>query len=277
MISLGVGFSLLSAVVWGSGDFVGGLATRKSHPFQVLALSALSGVLMLAVIAASRDGLPPASSIRWAIAAGFATAVGITSLYRALAIGNAATVASIAAVLTAVLPAIVAMVTIGPPTALQLVGFAIAIGGIWLVTRAPGERHASRTELKLAVLAGIGFGLFLILIARAQAGSSLFGPLLVARSVTFVVAIVALLVYGPGIPSLTSNRLALAAGVLDAGGNVFYALGVQHTRMDVAAVLSSMYPAATVVLAWLLQHQAVATLQWVGLSACVLSVVLIAR
>ncbi len=275
MLPAGIFLALVSAAVWGSGDFAGGIAARRSHHVQVLALSAVAGLLLLGIMALLSETLPSASDLRWAALAGLASAIGIASLYRGLAIGDTAVVASVAAVVTAVMPVIFAAFTIGPPGSTQLLGFALAVGGIWLVTRAPGKGEASTTGLKLALLAGTGFGGFLILIGQIES-DLVFAPLAMARSVTAATAIVLMVIFRIPLPSPSSNGVALLAGTLDAGGNVFYVLARQHTRLDVAAVLSSLYPIATVVLARLISNERVRPMQWVGAGVCLAAVALIA-
>src|SRR5574341_2520484 len=101
---LGVLAALTSALIWGSGDFAGGMAARRINQFQALATAALSGLLILAGLAAARgEALPSPASIAWACAAGIGGAVGIAALYRGLSIGNAAVVAPTSAVVGAAL------------------------------------------------------------------------------------------------------------------------------------------------------------------------------
>ena len=276
-MSFGILLALISAMVWGSGDFVGGAATRRSHQFQVLALSALSGIVLLTLLAWLFETVPSRANAAWAAAAGLAGAIGIASLYHGLAVGGAAMVAPVAAVVTAAIPAVYTAFAVAPPSAWQLAGFLAAVAGIWLVTRQPQTAEASsRKGVRQALAAGIGFGTFLILIAQVDR-TLVFGPLVVARTVMLAMGLVLMLVRGISFPGLTSNPLALVAGALDAGGNIFFVLARQHTRLDVAAVLSSLYPVATVVLARIVWREPVAPQQWAGVGMCLLSVALMAE
>jgi len=276
-MSFGILLALISAMVWGSGDFVGGAATRRSHQFQVLALSALSGIVLLTLLAWLFETVPSRANAAWAAAAGLAGAIGIASLYHGLAIGGAAMVAPVAAVVTAAIPAVYTAFAVAPPSAWQLAGFLAAVAGIWLVTRQPQTAEASsRKGVSQALAAGIGFGTFLILIAQVDR-TLVFGPLVVARTVMLAMGLVLMLVRGISFPGLTSNPLALVAGALDAGGNIFFVLARQHTRLDVAAVLSSLYPVATVVLARIVWREPVAPQQWAGVGMCLLAVALMAE
>ena len=273
---LGILSAIASALVWGSGDFSGGFASRRSHPLQVLTLSALSGILvLLAGALLLGEALPALPSILWALAAGAVGTIGVASLYRALAVENAASVAPAAAVVGAALPVGFGMLTQGLPDTLQLAGFGLALLGIGLVSRSPGAAGGvSRRGLGLALLAGLGFAGFFILIARVQPGL-VFMPLVFSRSMTFFTALLLLRFSRVALPSLKSNPPALLAGVLDAGGNIFFLLAKQYTRLDVAVILSSLYPAVTVLLAVLLLRQKISRAQGLGVLVCLLAIGLI--
>lgn len=273
---IGVFMALTSAAVWGSGDFSGGLASRRSHPFHVLALSALSGMVILVACAGLwREGLPGMGSVVWAALAGVSGALGVASLYRALSLGNAAAVAPAAAVVSAALPVVFGLFTQGLPGTLRLAGFGLALPGIWLVSRATAGSPASRQGLGLALLAGTGFAGFFILIAQVEPGA-VFTPLIVARAVSLATAMLLLAARRLPMAGAGANPAALLAGVLDAGGNVFYLLAQQYTRLDVAVVLASLYPAATVLLARLVLDENVSRGQWLGAGVCLAAIVLIA-
>jgi drug/metabolite transporter (DMT)-like permease len=126
----------------------------------------------------------------------------------------------------------------------------------------------------LAFLSGIGFGGFFIFIALVEKGQ-IFVPVLVARTVTMGIALFMLRVNHLPTPGLTSNPLAILAGVLDTGGNIFYLLATQFTRLDIAALLSSFYPAGTVILASIILKEKVSATQWAGMIVCLLALTLI--
>lgn len=275
-MTVGVVLALCSAFVWGAGDFCGGRAATKSHPFQVLVLAAVSGIAMLAVIAIIvSEPLVFDRSIVWAAAAGLAAGAGIVALYGGLAIGSAATVAPVAAVAAAVLPVLFGAMTDGWPRAAQLAGFVLALAGIWLVAGSTTAGPASHEGLKLGALAGLGFGAFFILIAQVEV-RAVYVPLAVARAMMLLTAVSTLALRRIPLPGLASNPIGLLAGVLDAGGTILYLIARQHVRMDIAAVLSSLYPVSTVVLAHVVTGEQIAPTQWVGVCVCLLAITLIA-
>ncbi len=273
---LGVLFALTSAAVWGGGDFSGGQATRKSHQYQVLLLAALSGIVVLVISALVRgESLPTGRSVLWGAMAGGAGALGMAALYKALSMGNTASVAPTSAITCAMLPVLFGILTAGLPKPVQLVGFALAFIGIWLLSKTPKAGDKTfREGILLALLSGIGFGGFFIFISMVEKGQ-IFTPVLIARAVTLVIAFIMLRLNHIPHPGITSNPLALLAGVLDTGGNIFYLLATNFTRLDVAALLSSFYPAGTVILAGLILKEKVSATQWAGMILCLLALILI--
>jgi drug/metabolite transporter (DMT)-like permease len=274
--STGVAFGLASALVWGAGDFSGGLATKRAPVFGVLAVGHGVGLLLLIGLAwLWGEPLPSQAELGWGFAAGLAGAVGLAALYQALAVGQMGIVAPVSAVLTATLPALVGVLTEGMPGSLQLIGFGLALVGIWLVA-GTGAGAGGRAGLGLALLSGCGLGLFFILIHRAGA-NAVFWPLAAARLASFIFV----LWIASGRSQLLPRKLqlltpALMAGVLDVLGNVFFVLAAQAGRLDVAAILSSLYPASTVMLAALLLGERLVRVQVIGVVATLGAIVLIA-
>ena len=274
--SFGVIFALVSALLFGAGDFSGGFASRRSNQFQVLALSAVASVTILAVfVLLWGEPLPTPRSSLWAVLAGIAGALGLAALYRGLSLGDAALVAPTAGVIGAALPVVFSAFTEGLPNETQLAGFITAGLGIWFVTRSPSTSGAEyRQGLVLAALAGVAFGGFFILIAQVDSGA-LFAPLLVAKVAAVCVALLLLRFSGIPLPSPKSSLVALLAGILDAAANASYLFARQFTRLDVAAVLASLYPAATVFLAYMLLKEKISHVQWIGVTLCLLAITLI--
>src|SRR6266571_4393761 len=237
-------FGLAASLCWGSGDFSGGLASRRANASSVVtAAYAVGFVLLVALALIWREPFPAPLDIVWGGLAGLAGAIGLISFYSALSIGRMGITAPVSAVLTATIPVLFSTFTEGLPNLLRL--------------------------------AGCGFGCFFILISRVSHDST-FWPLAVARfsSVLF------LLVVGgirrqPVLPRMTAVPLVLIAGVLDAIGNAFFVLAAHAGRLDVAAVLSSLYPAATVLLAALVLRERATRIQAVGILLALVAVPLI--
>ena len=267
---LGSLVALVGAVVWGAGDFAGGQATRDRGPFQVLLIASATGwALMLCALALRGEPLPDPRSAIWSAAAGISGALGIAALYRGLATGTAAEVAPTAAVIGAAFPVLLGTFLHGSPGVEKWIGIAGGLAGIWMV--AGGRAASGGSRLGLAVAAGLGFGGFFVLIAQAGEGR-VFGPLVISKAVSILLA---------GAIVLTARRrgavgagpgLAILAGALDAAGNVFYLAAAQWMRFEIAAVLASMSPAVTVLLAAFISRQAVERRQRAGIAFCLVGI-----
>ncbi len=270
----GAALSVGAAAVWGGGDFAGGIASKRTNVFRVVAGAHACGlVLMLLLAWLTHESVPPFSSLEWGVAAGVSGAFGIAALYKGLAIGTMGTVAPVASVVTAILPVLVGMRTEGMPDWIQRAGFALALVSIWLVARS-GETD-SRRGLGLAVLAGVMFGLFLV--AGKQAGHhGVFWPLVAARtSSTLLMLVIVAFLRHENRPWRVALSPILLCGWLDSSANALFIAATRHGRLDVAAVLSSLYPASTVILARLLLKERLSAAQNVGILGALLSVALI--
>lgn len=271
-----VAFGLLASASWGAGDFSGGLATRKQSVISVLLLAHLVGlVLFLGLAVLSREMLPPLTDLGWGTLAGLSGALGLGALYSALAAGKMGLAAPMVGVIAAIIPVIVSMVANGAPTAFQLSGFVIGIVSLGLVSYSGGQLP-QRKILGLALVSGLGFGMFFVLIDRVQS-NAVFWPLAAARSASFVLMLVILLVskrtWRP-----SNNRqwvMISLSGVLDAAANVFFVVASQLGRLDIASVLSSLYPAMTVMLAWLFLKERLTRIQILGLLAALVAIIMI--
>jgi drug/metabolite transporter (DMT)-like permease len=267
---LGSLIALAGALVWGGGDFAGGLATRDRGPFQVLLIASATGwALMLCALALRGEPLPDARSAMWSAAAGISGALGIAALYRGLATGAAAEVAPTAAVIGAAFPVLLGTVLHGSPGVDKWIGVASGFVGIWLV--AGGRAASGGSGLGLAIAAGLGFGGFFVLIAQAGEGR-VFGPLVVSKAVSILLAGAIVLTGGRHEAAGPGPGLAILAGALDAAGNVFYLAAAQLMRFEIAAVLASMSPAVVVLLAAFISRQAVKRRQRAGIAFCLVGI-----
>ncbi|HCS40920.1 MAG TPA: EamA family transporter [Anaerolineaceae bacterium] len=273
---LGIIMAFSSALVWGSADFTGGMATRRRDQYQVVMMSALSGLALLVIAAlVFGESFPTWNGIFWAALAGLAGAVGIASLYKGLSIGESAVVAPTSAVIGAGLPVAFGFLMEGLPDLLRLVGFVLAFAGIWIVSQTSTEKTGDhRKGFLLAVIGGLGFAGFMICISRVDS-AKVFTPLIVSRSMVVLAALIILKFNKTGFPAVRGNWICLLTGVLDAGGNILFMLAKHFTRLDTAVVLSSLYPAATVILTGLILKEHISLKQWIGVIVCLAAIILI--
>ncbi len=231
---------------------------------------------MLVLVAAAIHGetLPSARDAAWSLAAGVGGAVGITALYRGLAIGQMGMVAPITAVLSAGVPVVAGGIVEGPPGPIRAIGIVLAFVAVFLVSRAsaPG---AGREGIGLALLAGLGLGMFLVFISGVTDGL-VFGPLAIARvaDVTIIVAVIAA-ARQPWRVGRAVLPPIIVVGVLDIAGNAFFILAAQSGRLDVAAVLSSLYPVTTILLAAYVLHERLVRGHRLGVALALVAIVLI--
>ena len=262
--------------MWGAGDFGGGIAARRSNVFGVVLVAHLAGAALMSALAwLAHDPALTWKAFWWCIAAGISNGIAIVCLYRALAVGKMGLTAPVAAVLTAVLPVLAGIRSQGLPSVFQMAGFALAFVAIWLIAKPEGA--AGRPQgLGLAILAGIGFSGFLLMIRLANT-PAIFWPVAAVRisSVTLVCAVI-IFQRSAWLPRQNSFWIAALAGCFDALGSTFFLLGAQLGRLDVAAVLASLYPASTVLLARFLLREHLTRLQQAGMLAALIAVPLIA-
>lgn len=272
-------FGLVAAITWGTGDFSGGFATRRAPVTVVLLCSQLLGITLVTAIALlSRERLPSLVDVAWSAAAGIAGLVGLASLYRAMSIGQMGTVAPVSGVVSAALPVIAGALTQGLPVPLVLLGFIFALAGVWFISRTGSSetpRAGRATSILLALLSGAGFGGFLILIAQAQHGA-VFWPLAAARGASLLVIVIwSLFKRSIQLPPRNALIPIIAAGAMDAGGNLFFLLSAQAGRLDIAGVLSSLYPATTVILALTVLRERLVRSQVAGIVLALIAIPLI--
>lgn len=268
-----VAFGLLASASWGVADFSGGLAARRLSAVHVAAIAYLVGLAVItgAALVSGETPPPPADFARGALA-GVVGALGLAAFYHALASSRMGLAAPVSAILVATVPVIVGIAAGGLPGTFQLVGFGLGAIALWLVSYTGGALF-TLADLRWPLLAGLGMGSFLAIIAQAESGS-IFWTLVAARAAS-VLTMLIILSRGIGSGWRGNRRVwtaAILAGVLDAAGNIFFMLAEQSGRLDVAAVLSSLYPAMTVLLAWLILKERLTRIHMVGLAAAVAAV-----
>jgi drug/metabolite transporter (DMT)-like permease len=268
-------FGLLSALTWGAGDFNGGLATRKSGVYAVVIFAELIGALVLLAIAlVVGEPFPSLAGWLWGIAAGLVGVIGLMALYQGLATGKMGLVAPMSAVIGGGVPILYTAIFQGLPPLIQLLGFFFGLIAVWLLSSQDGVRIRVE-DLTLPLIAGLGFGFYFVLIDIATV-ESVYWPLVPARTVAGLLLIpIALRLRQPLLPVRASAPFVAASGTLDALGNLFFALAASTGRLDIAAVLSSLYSATTVGLAWIFLKERLNVRQWIGVAAALAAIVLV--
>jgi drug/metabolite transporter (DMT)-like permease len=270
-----VAFSLAASLSWGAGDFSGGLATRRAKVLSVVVAAHATGlVLLIALALAWSEPLPATLDVVWGSAAGLVGAVGLVAFYQALAVGRMGIIAPIAAMLSAAVPVLFGAFFEGLPGPLQLTGFVLALIAVGLISGL-GVVKGRPKGLGLALLAGLGFGSFFILISRVSHGA-VFWPLAAARLSSFLFMLAVVLIRRQEVlPKLAVLPIVLLAGALDIAGNVFFVLATHAGRLDVAAILSSLYPAVTLLLASIILRERVTRVQAIGILVALVAIPLI--
>lgn len=243
---LGPAAGVATAAAWGAGDFCGGLAARRQPVFVVVLLSQLIGLVAIGAVAlVVREPMPGVRDLLWGAAAGLAGGVGVTALYASLARGRMGVAAPITGVVAAILPVGYAWTVEGAPTLLGLGGMGCALVGIVLVSGPKAERPEPRV-LALALLSGLGFAGFLLLMGLST-GAPYFWTLTAARAGSSLALLTIVLATRPGWGRPGWSLLGAAAG--DTLGNALFLFAARAGRLDVAVVLSALYPIFTVLLA----------------------------
>ncbi len=276
-----VGFSLAAVLCWGTSDFTGGYASKRSDAFLVTLLSHAGGfTLMLTVALLAHAPYPSPASRNWALLAGALGGTALAIFYRALASGNMGITAPVSAVLGAAIPAAFATITQGLPGAFSIAGFLLAGVGIWLISRPDGSAN-NYSGISMAAIAGIGFAGFFICIDRAGDSSALWSAVNSRIASLVIVAVIVLFRWvwlreSPSRLQPAGAVLAVFAGCLDVTGTALFIRAEQTGRLDTAVVLSSLYPVITVVLARLVLHERFTRWKTIGIFAALLAVPLIA-
>jgi len=284
------GLGLLSATTWGGSDFVGGIGARRAPAMLIVAAGHIfSLLLLLALCRAVHAAIPGSAPMLYAALGGFEGALALAIFYRALAMGAMGLTAALTGLLTALVPVLFSLVHEGLPAARTAVGLAIGLIAIWLITHTPApvalkaaENQEKATEvvkrgttprlaLLLGALAGIGFGTQLILFKMANGGGILW-VVTSARAAGLLALVIVLAVLPPKAPWRGFWLTGIAAGSLDTLGNLFYMQATRVGRLDVAAIICSMYPAGTILLAAIVLREWPTARQFMGIALALAAV-----
>lgn len=273
--------SLVSAAAYGTSDFLGGRAAARLPPWTVSLVSNLVGGLICAIVALGRGGSLTAADLGWAVVAAAGNVVGSTFLYRGMTTGRMGVVAPVSGVCAALIPAIVGVAVGERPGITALVGVALALPAIWLVSIQPPvthERPPSRaaTGLTDGLIAGAGFGVLFVALAQASADSGLWPVALNQLLAAILIVALAAALGAPVRPRRERALTASAAGALGTAATVAFLLATRHGYLTVTSVISALYPAATVLLAAAVLREHIGRPQALGLGLCAAAVALVA-
>lgn len=272
----------LASILWGTADFLGGLAASGWRAERVAAISQLVGLGTLLVLAPAITGtLAPGQDLAWGAAAGITGAVGATLLYRSLAIGPMNVAAPTVAVIVAIVPAAVGLVQGERPGALALTGVGLAILAVAMVggASAPGptEPRPSARVIAIAAAAGLALGLANVAFAQTSAESGLW-PVTAAKLVAAIIlwsAVLASRASGDTSTSRRNVRIAVWTGLVDVAATAALAVALQRGSLVLVSVLGSLFPAVTVLLARVVLDERIGRLQAVGLALALAAVAMI--
>lgn len=268
--------ALAATFAWGMSDFVGGYASRKANAFLLTTVTHLSGtVLMLLLALAFHSTFPAKQNLQWAVGAGLFGGFALAVFYRALSAGNMGLTAPVSAVLGAGIPTIFGFFTQGFPGAVQIAGFALAGVGIWLISRSE-DSGGHPKGIGMAMIAGFGFAGYFLCIHQAGEGSVfwLAGTSRFVSLITTGAIVLATRQFGP--IDRAGVAWGLGAGVLDISGSALFIVASQRGRLDAAVVISSLYPAITVLLARVFLKEHFSRWRMVGMVAALVAVPLVA-
>lgn len=256
--------ALGGALAYGLSDFVGGTASRRTSPWSVALVGAGVGGLLVLLAALVLGGDPRPADLAWAALGGLGNGIGTAFLYRGLGTGRMGVVGPVSAVGAAVLPVVVDVVGGQRLPALVWVGVALALPAIWLVSREPVAAGAARRPARRAavglvdgVVAGAGFGTLFAALAQVPPGAGLLPVAFNQLVAAVLVVAVATTMRVAWVPRHRAAGLGAVCGVLGSGATVLFLLASQRGSLSVAAVLTALYPAFTVLLATLVLRERV--------------------
>lgn len=280
--------ALASALAWGGGDFSGGMGAKAAggstrSTLRVILLSHFVSFTVLATILLLRhEPMPHGLLLGWGLLAGVAGGASLTAFYIALSRGEMGVSAAISGLLAAAIPALASILLEGAPGPLRIAGFALAFIAIWAIAAGPSPENSGRSTLSLAILAGTGFGIYFVALRMANP-LGVFMPMALARIGSLSTCGLTLLILRltggkeAGSVKLPSAAVlwALSVALLDTGGNLLFVSATRLGRLDVAAVLASLYPASTILLAAWQLHERPTRRQLLGMAVAVVAVVMI--
>lgn len=271
------GLGLAAAATWGGSDFVGGMGARRAPALLVVACGELfSFLVLLGFCLGPRLVLPNTHFLFYAALGGFEGSLALVVFYRALAMGAMGLTAALTGLLTALVPTVFSFFHDGLPAPLTAAGLAMGLAAIWLITHTPAANGPATppAALLLGALAGLGFGTQLILFKMASGGGLLW-TMTSARAAGSLAMLLVIVVMPPKGAWKGFWLPGIATGTLDTLGCLLYILATRLGRLDVAAVVCSLYPAGTILLAALVLHERPTRRQMAGMGLALGAVMLL--
>lgn len=273
--------SLLAAASYGLADFVGGVTSKRTSPWAVALVAQLGGAALVFLLSLVTDGSPTSTDLWWCVVAGVGNGFGTAFLYRGLSSGRMGVVAPISGVGAVLVPVVVGLATGERPPLLVWVGILAALPGIWLVSREPAAEDVtgsepSRSGVLDGVLAGLGFGSLFAALAQIPEEAG-FLPLAINQLVAAgAIILVALALQQEWVPRERLALLGIVSGALGALATGLFMVATQGGSLTVAAVLTSLYPAFTILLAATVLREHMHRTQAAGLLLCGAAIALVA-
>lgn len=268
--------ALAAAMLWGASDFGGGLLGRRAPILGVLIATQAVGLVIAAGGALIRgEPMLAGNDLGLTIVAGGLAAVGVASLYGGLAVGRMGIVAPVTAVLTAVTPALIGIVLEGAPSLIVIAGFGLAIVAVIVVSLVPDDGSHRPTGIGYAVVGGVTLGVLGAVLSRIDL-QHVFGPLAVMRGLEIVLFVIFVgLRHVPWRMPRSTFPLVVAVGLVDIAGNVAFLTASRIGALSIAAVVSSLYPIVTVILAASVLRERVTASHAVGVALAFVAIALI--
>lgn len=279
---MGILLALGAASMYGLSDFLGGVLSRRTSVWRVAFAVQLSSAVVLALVAVVFGGAPGGTALAWGALSGIGSGVGTGFLYRGLANGRMSVVAPLSAVGAAALPVLVGVVIGERPSALAWFGIVCALPAIWLIATGEGDEniaggHVAKgaTGVLDGIVAGIGFGFLFVCLGQVPEGSGLFPAALGLAVSVVVIAVIASVLRQSWLPRDKHAAVSLAVGLATAAATMLFQLATHAGLLAISSVLSSLYPAFTVLLAVVVLRERIHQGQAVGLAMAAGAVTLV--
>jgi drug/metabolite transporter (DMT)-like permease len=277
---LSILFGLCAALGWGSGDFTGGLASRKTGAYRAVFYSEVAGLFLLFIMLGIWAEVFPNVGV-WlpALIAGAIGTFGLMLLYHAMTQGLMSISAPVSSLLAAMLPVVVGMFSEGLTKTTTMLGFGFALAAVWLVSQSEGgvkDILSHLSDLKMPILAGVCFGLYFILMHESTDTGERIWPMIASRTGGTVMIAAYMLISRTSfkVEDRSAWPFLILNGVFDIVGNIFFILSGQAGRLDVASVLSSLFSGVTVMLAWIFLKERLTRGQWIGVASAMAAIAL---